>query len=217
LIGFSEFRISLDFDLLYFCIMPNALDTYIRFQPASRSEWRAWLKANHAQKDSIWLVMPKKGSGIEGVALSEAVDEALCFGWIDSLPRALDDQRSMLLISPRKPKSNWSAVNKAKVERLAASGLIAPPGQKMIDLAKANGTWDALNSVEALETPDDLAAALANYENAATNWDAFPRSTKRGILEWILNAKAPETRAKRVAETAEKAGRNERANQWKKT
>jgi uncharacterized protein YdeI (YjbR/CyaY-like superfamily) len=86
----------------------------------------------------------------------------------------------------------------------------------MIDLAKANGTWDALNTVEALETPDDLASALADFENAAANWQAFPRSAKRGILEWILNAKAPETRAKRIAETAEKAGRNERANQWKK-
>jgi uncharacterized protein YdeI (YjbR/CyaY-like superfamily) len=194
----------------------TALDSYIRVQPASRAEWRAWLEANHAQSESIWLVLPKKGSGIAGVSLSDAVDEALCFGWIDSLPRALDDQRSMLLISPRKAKSNWSAVNKAKIERLAVAGLIAPPGQKTIDLARANGTWDALNTVEALATPDDLASALAGFENAATNWEAFPRSAKRGILEWILNAKAPETRAKRIAETAEKAGRNERANQWKK-
>jgi uncharacterized protein YdeI (YjbR/CyaY-like superfamily) len=194
----------------------NALDQYARIQPASRAEWRAWLAANHGQKESIWLVLPKKGSGIEGVVLSDAVDEALCFGWIDSLPRALDDQRSMLLVSPRKAKSNWSAVNKSKIERLEAAGLIAPPGQMMIDLAKANGTWDALNTVEALETPNDLAAALADFENAAANWQAFPRSAKRGILEWILNAKAPETRAKRIAETAEKAGRNERANQWKK-
>jgi uncharacterized protein YdeI (YjbR/CyaY-like superfamily) len=194
----------------------TALDQYARIQPASRAAWRAWLEANHAQSESIWLVLPKKGSGIAGVSLSDAVDGALCFGWIDSLPRALDNHRSMLLISPRKAKSNWSAVNKAKIQRLAVAGLIAPPGQKMIDLAKANGTWDALNTVEALETPDDLCVALAGFENAVTNWDAFPRSAKRGILEWILNAKAPETRAKCVAETAEKAGRNERANQWKK-
>ncbi|MGL4404634.1 MAG: YdeI/OmpD-associated family protein, partial [Notoacmeibacter sp.] len=118
----------------------TALDHYVKVQPASRAEWRAWLAKNHAQKESVWLVMPKKGSGIEGVGLSDAVDEALCFGWIDSLPRKLDDQFSMLLVSPRKAKSNWSAVNKAKVERLAKAGLIAPSGQKMIDLAKANGT-----------------------------------------------------------------------------
>jgi uncharacterized protein YdeI (YjbR/CyaY-like superfamily) len=212
----SEFLISLAFHLLYLLSMPTVLDEYERVRPASRAAWRAWLVENHTQKDSIWLVMPKKGSGIAGVALSDAVDEALCFGWIDSLPRKLDENFSMLLVSPRKAKSNWSAVNKAKIERLEAAGLIAPPGQKMIDLAKANGTWDALNTVEALDTPNDLVSALADFENAATNWQAFPRSAKRGILEWILNAKAPETRAKRVAETAEKAGRNERANQWKK-
>jgi uncharacterized protein YdeI (YjbR/CyaY-like superfamily) len=107
----------------------SALDNYQKIQPASRAEWRAWLAANHTQKESIWLVMPKKGSGIQGVILSDAVDEALCFGWIDSLPRTLDENFSMLLVSPRKAKSNWSAVNKAKVERLAIAGLIATPGQ----------------------------------------------------------------------------------------
>jgi uncharacterized protein YdeI (YjbR/CyaY-like superfamily) len=194
----------------------SALEKYERIQPVSRAAWREWLANNHAQSESIWLVLPKKGSGIEGVALSDAVDEALCFGWIDSLPRALDPQRSMLLISRRKSTSNWSAVNKAKVKRLSAAGLIAPPGQRMIDLAMANGTWNALDAVEALEIPDDLAAALSGLEHAATHWEAFPRSAKRGILERIFNAKSPATRAKRVEETAQKASCNERANQWKR-
>jgi uncharacterized protein YdeI (YjbR/CyaY-like superfamily) len=194
----------------------SALDSYARIQPSSRAAWRAWLTQNHSGKESIWLIIPKKGSAIGGVTLSEAVDEALCFGWIDSLPRRLDDQHSMLLMSPRNIKSNWSAVNKAKIERLAAAGLIAPSGQKMIDLAKTNGTWDALNAVEALEIPHELQHAFAQYENAAANWDVFPRSVKRGILEWILSAKAPGTRTGRIAETAAKAAVNERANQWKK-
>jgi uncharacterized protein YdeI (YjbR/CyaY-like superfamily) len=191
--------------------MPS-LDDLRRIEPASQAEWRQWLTDNHASKDSIWLVMPKKASGLPGVAYSDAVDEALCFGWVDSLPRKLDDKRSLILMSPRKPKSNWSAVNKAKVARLETAGKIAAPGQAMIDLAKANGTWNALDRVNALETPDDLAAAFT--PQAAVFWDAFPRSTKRGILEWILNAKSAETRAKRIAETAAKAAENLRANQW---
>jgi uncharacterized protein YdeI (YjbR/CyaY-like superfamily) len=182
--------------------------------PASRAEWRAWLAANHTRKESIWLILPKKGSGISGVAYLDAVDEALCFGWIDSLPRKLDDKRSLILMSPRKPKSNWSAVNKAKVERLVAKGLMTPAGQDLIDAAKANGAWDALSGVDALELPDDLAAAFTMEARAF--WDGFPRSTRRGILEWILNAKTPQTRVKRIAETAQKAAQNERANQWKK-
>jgi uncharacterized protein YdeI (YjbR/CyaY-like superfamily) len=189
-----------------------ALDDLKRVDPASQAEWREWLSENHTSKDSIWLVMPKKASGLRGVAYSDAVDEALCFGWVDSLPRKLDENRSLVLMSPRKAQSNWSAVNKAKVERLEAAGKIAPPGQRMIDIAKANGTWNALDGVDALETPADLLAAFT--PQAQTFWEAFPRSAKRGILEWILNAKSPETRAKRVAETAAKATENIRANQW---
>jgi uncharacterized protein YdeI (YjbR/CyaY-like superfamily) len=193
----------------------DLLSSFPQIYPASRAEWRAWLAANHAQTGSVWLVLPKKGSGLDGVAYPEAVDEALCFGWVDSLPRKLDDARSLILMSPRKPKSNWSAVNKAKVARLLADGLMTPAGQALIDAAKANGTWDALNGVDALETPDDLAAAFT--PQARVFWEAFPRSAKRGILEWILNARTPETRARRIAETAGCASRNERANQWRKS
>jgi uncharacterized protein YdeI (YjbR/CyaY-like superfamily) len=185
-----------------------------QIQPASRAEWRAWLESNHARKTSIWLVLVKKDSGLQGVLGHEAVDEALCFGWIDSLPRKLDDQRVMLLMSPRKPKSNWSAVNKAKVARLVEQGLMTPAGMALVEMAKTNGAWDALNGVSALEVPDDLGSAFT--VEARANWNAFPPSTQRGILEWILNAKTPETRSKRIAETADKAGKNERANQWKR-
>ena len=193
--------------------MARAGEELVEVFPASRAEWRAWLAANHTRTESVWLVLPKKGSGLDGVALSDAVDEALCFGWVDSLPRKRDDVTSLLLMSPRKPTSNWSAVNKAKVERLIADGLMADAGLAVIEAAKRSGAWAALDAVERLDVPDDLAAAFS--PEAQRNWDAFPRSVRRGILEWILNAKKPETRAKRVQNTADKAARNERANQWR--
>jgi uncharacterized protein YdeI (YjbR/CyaY-like superfamily) len=184
-------------------------------QPASLPEWRAWLEANHGRREGVWLVLPKKASGLEGIALSDAVDEALCFGWVDSLPRKLDDRRTMLLVSPRKPGSNWSAVNKAKVERLIVEGRMAPAGMAKVGTARSDGSWNALDRVEALEVPEDLAAAFAALPPSADNWAGFPRSAKRGILEWILNARTPATRAKRIAETARLAAEGKRANQWR--
>jgi uncharacterized protein YdeI (YjbR/CyaY-like superfamily) len=191
------------------------LDDLERVQPASAKEWRDWLQANHACRDGVWLVLPKKGSGIDGVALSDAVDEALCFGWVDSLPRKLDDRRTMLLVSPREAGSNWSAVNKAKVERLIVEGRMAPAGMAKVGTARSDGSWNALDRVEALEVPEDLAASFAALPPSADNWAGFPRSAKRGILEWIVNARTPATRAKRIAETARLAAEGKRANQWR--
>jgi uncharacterized protein YdeI (YjbR/CyaY-like superfamily) len=131
------------------------------------------------------------------------------------LPRALDERRSMLLMTPRKTTSNWSALNKERASRMIAEERMTPAGQAKIDLAKASGAWDALNEIESLVVPPDLAKAFSDLPGSAALFDAFPRSTKRGILEWILNAKGAETRARRVAETAELASRNIRANQWK--
>jgi uncharacterized protein YdeI (YjbR/CyaY-like superfamily) len=149
------------------------------------------------------------------VPYDDLVEEALAFGWVDSLPRKLDDERTMLLMSPRKPGSNWSAVNKGRVEKMTAAGRMHPAGQAKVDQAKADGSWTALDAVERLEVPEDLRAAFDARPGAAAAWDGFPRSVRRGVLEWILNAKTPATRAKRVSETAEKAARGERANQWR--
>lgn len=192
----------------------SSLDGLQRVQPGNRQEWRDWLLMNYRKGESVWLVLPKKGSGLQGVTLGEAVDEAICFGWIDSLPRKLDDKRSMLLISPRKRGSNWSTVNKRKAERLIASGKMHPVGLAKIDEAKSDGSWDALDEVEQLIVPDDLKLAFEEFPGAGTHWDGFPPSARRGILEWILNAKRPETRQKRVNETARLAQDNIRANQW---
>jgi uncharacterized protein YdeI (YjbR/CyaY-like superfamily) len=184
---------------------------------ASRGQWRAWLAAHHAQPTGVWVVTRKKASvpiGSEYVSAVDLNEECLCFGWIDSKPGRVDDERTALLCTPRKPGSGWSLVNKQRLERLLAAGRVAPPGLAAIEAAKADGSWTKLDGVDALAVPDDLAAALAAHAPARANFDAFPPSARRGILEWIAQAKRPGTRAARVAETATLAQRGERANQW---
>ncbi len=189
---------------------------FARVQVESREEWRAWLDANHENAESTWLVTFKKASGKPYVSYDAVVEEAICFGWIDSLRNKLDDERSMLLLSPRKPGSAWSKVNKDRVERMNAAGKMRPAGLRKIEQSKADGSWTFLDDVEALIVPDDLAVALTEYEDAGENFAAFPRSSKRGILEWIKQAKRAETRSKRVRETAELASGNVRANQYRR-
>jgi uncharacterized protein YdeI (YjbR/CyaY-like superfamily) len=185
-----------------------------RVQPATIDEWRAWLAAHHTRREGVWLVTLRAGAAGTRLTYDEVVEQALCFGWVDSRPRALDAERTMLWFAPRKRGSGWSRPNKQRVEKLLAAGLMEPAGLALVEAAKADGSWTMLDAVEDLVVPDDLAAALADHPPAAQHWEAFPRSVKRGILEWIVQARRPETRAKRVAETAERAARNERANQW---
>ena len=183
---------------------------------SSRAELRAWLAAHHTQTGSIWLVTHKKAVPERYVDYDAIVEECLCFGWVDSLTRARDEQRSMLLLSPRKERSAWSGANKRRVEKLLAAGLMQPPGLAKVDAAKANGMWTFLDDVEALIAPPDLVAALAAHPDATRHWEAFPRSPKRGILEWIKQAKTPATRQKRIDETARLAQDNVRANQFRR-
>lgn len=183
-------------------------------QPRTRAEWRAWLEAHHAHAASVWLITAKKATGAPRVEYDDAVEEALCFGWIDSVARRLDDQRSMLRFTPRKAGSGWSRPNKERVARALASGRMTPAGQARIDAARQDGSWTKLDAVEDLEIPADLAEALRAYPDAQRHFTAFPRSARRGILEWIVSAKRPETRARRVADTARLAQSNYRANQW---
>jgi uncharacterized protein YdeI (YjbR/CyaY-like superfamily) len=157
----------------------------------------------------------KKGTDLPRFEYEESVEEALCFGWIDSKPNKLDDERTMLWFAPRKPRTGWSRPNKARIDRMLEAGLMHPAGLAKIEQAKADGSWTSLDAIEALELPADLVAAFAAYPSAEQNFLAFPRSAKRGILEWIHTAKKPETRAARVAETARLASVNERANQWR--
>jgi uncharacterized protein YdeI (YjbR/CyaY-like superfamily) len=184
--------------------------------PLTRAEWRAWLEANHARADGVWLVSYKKATGKPAVTYDESVEEALCFGWVDSKGGKLDDERTMLYFAPRKGRSGWSRPNKGRVERMLAAGLMTPAGLAKIEAAKADGSWSLLDEVEDLVIPPDLGAALDGYPAARANFEAFPRSARRGILEWIVQAKTPATRAKRVAETAALAEENQRANQWRR-
>jgi len=187
---------------------------YPQLTVRSRAEWRSWLEANHDQAAGVWLVRFKKGKGPH-VAYDDLVDDAIAFGWIDSQPRSLDEKRSQLRITPRKRGSRWSQANKERVARLRADGRMSAAGEAAVDRSKRDGTWDALNHVEALEEPDDLRRALDAQSIARENWDAFPPSTRRAILEWILAAKRPETRTTRIADIVEKASLNIRANQWR--
>jgi uncharacterized protein YdeI (YjbR/CyaY-like superfamily) len=183
------------------------------FYAKDRQAWRSWLQKHHQQQTSVWLLMYHKKSATPSVYYDEAVEEALCFGWIDSKPNKKDGESYYLYFSRRKSKSNWSALNKERVKRLTAEGKMTPAGLEMVTLAKATGTWNALEKSDSLELPDDLKAALESNKQAKAHFEAFPPSAKRAILEWIQAAKRMETRQKRIMDTVNKAAENVRANQ----
>jgi uncharacterized protein YdeI (YjbR/CyaY-like superfamily) len=178
----------------------------------TRDAWRAWLAANHAISTGVWLVINKKGSGRPVLAYDDLVAEALCFGWVDSVPNKLDETRYRLMVTPRKPGSVWSAANKTRIARLLEAGLMAPAGLAALAAAKADGSWDALAASDALVPPPDLAAALAASPVALATFEAFSASSRKNILQYVLSAKRPETRARRIAETVALAAEGLRAN-----
>ena len=171
---------------------------------AAIGEWRDWLAANHACRQSVWLVT-FKARHPRHVPYADTVREALCFGWIDSLPRKVDEDRTAHLMSPRKPTSAWSGLNKRHVAELLDENRMMPPGLAAIERAKANGMWTFLDEVERLEVPGDLARAFAGRPGSRAEWDRFPPSARRGMLEWIKQARRKETRAKRVEAVAREA------------
>lgn len=195
--------------------MVGQQDSFESIHPKSRAEFRAWLEQNWRQPTGVWVITYKKATGLPRVEYDDLVVECLCFGWIDSKPGLIDEERSRLYIAPRKLGSNWSKINKDRAEKAIALGLMAKPGLDKIEFAKRDGSWNALDEVEALVIPADLRTELRQYPGAESNFTGFPKSAQRGILEWILNAKRPETRQKRIAETAHLASENKRANQWK--
>jgi uncharacterized protein YdeI (YjbR/CyaY-like superfamily) len=178
-------------------------------------DWRKWLEANHSQEVSVWLIIYHKKSKISSITYDQAVDEALCFGWIDSKPNKRDGESYYQFFSRRKPKSKWSRINKEKVAKLLAEKRMTPAGLEMVELAKSTGTWNALDQVDRLEEPADLLESIEANPEAFQNWKDFPPSVRRGILEWILNAKTETTRQKRINETVKLAALNIRANQYR--
>lgn len=183
-------------------------------QPLTRAAWRAWLIANHGVSTGVHLVMWRKGTGKPALTYPDAIEEALCVGWVDSIAGKLDLERSTLWFTRRRARSGWSRPNKERAARLEADGLLLPAGRAAIDAAKRQGTWSLLDGVEDLVVPSDLVAAFARLPPARANWDAFSRSSRRAILGWIVQAKRSETRVRRIDETATLAARNEKANQW---
>ncbi|MBC7841784.1 MAG: YdeI/OmpD-associated family protein [Gemmatimonadaceae bacterium] len=187
-----------------------------QFHATTVRQWRRWLARQAARSEGVWLVSWKTATGKPRMSYAESVEEALAFGWVDSLPRALDSERSMLWFAPRKPRTGWSRPNKERVARLIADGRMTAAGLAKVDAAKRDGSWTKLDAIESLEIPPDLAAALNAETLAKEHFAEFPRSVKRGILEWISTAKKPETRQRRIEETARLAAKNVRANQWRK-
>jgi uncharacterized protein YdeI (YjbR/CyaY-like superfamily) len=171
-----------------------------RFQPRSRREWRAWLEAHHDSSTGVWLVFAKKHTGIPSLSYSDAVEEALCFGWIDSVLNPLDDRFYMQKFTPRKPTSVWSALNRTRVEALVAGGQMTPAGMALVTLAKKTGRWESLSHVEALTVPPELQAALDASRRATKSWAAYTPSQRKAFLYWLNGVKRPETRTRRVAE-----------------
>jgi uncharacterized protein YdeI (YjbR/CyaY-like superfamily) len=195
-------------------LVSNTSDNFIH--PKTRADWRAWLMQHHGRSSGVWLISYKKATEKPRVEYDEAVEEALCFGWIDSKPNKLDEERSMLWFAPRNFGTGWSKLNKDRVQKMMAAGLMESAGLAKVNAAKQDGSWYALDAIEALEIPPDLTEALVTHTPAEQHFQAFPRSVKRGILEWIASAKKPKTRAKRIEETARLAADNRRANQWRK-
>lgn len=159
----------------------------------------------------MWLIYYKQNAVDTRLSYNDAVEEALCFGWIDSIVRKLDEERYVQLFTPRKPKSTWSKSNKIRIDRLVAAGLMTDAGLAKIEAAKRDGSWSALDSVDALEIPPDLARALKTKAAAGKHFASFSNSAKRGILGWIASAKRPETRAARIEKTVRMAARGLRA------
>ena len=179
--------------------MPNDLP---RVTPRSRAEWRAWLEEHHREAPGVWVVYFKKGAAESGIGYDAAVEEALCFGWIDGKVRTLDAERYRQRYTPRRPGSGWSRLNKQRIERLLEAGRMTDAGLARIEAAKQDGSWMALDYAESLQVPDDLRAALDADAGAARFYESLPPSRRKAILYWVTSAKRPETRARRIAETA---------------
>jgi uncharacterized protein YdeI (YjbR/CyaY-like superfamily) len=182
--------------------------------PKSRSDFRTWLSKHHRQKDSVWVVIFKAASGKSNLSAADVAEEALCWGWIDSVPNKLDDNRYKLRVSPRSPTSAWSALNKKRVKKLISKELMTSHGMRKIKLAKTNGSWTKLNASDRFEMPKDLSRLLKQNKKASDFYRSMAPSSKRAILEWINAAKTQLTRQKRIKETVRLAGMGIRANHY---
>ena len=187
----------------------GVMDDAERFEPATVEEWSAWLRRHHADTAGVWLVTRKK-SASPAFDYEATIREALRWGWVDSTQRTVDEHRSMMWWAPRRRGSIWTRNNKQRVAALEEAGLMEPPGEAAVAAARESGMWTLMDDVEDLLVPDDLAAALAERAGARDHWDAFPASARKQALAWIVLARQPATRARRVVAVAEKSAHGER-------
>jgi uncharacterized protein YdeI (YjbR/CyaY-like superfamily) len=181
------------------------------YHPLDVVAWRAWLAANHDTARGVWVASWRKASGRDRVPYEDLVEEAICFGWIDSTVNILDDERGLQLMTPRKPKSGWTRLNRDRFAALEAQGRMTDAGRRAVEVAKANGWWTTYDAVEDLIEPDDLAAALDASPAARAAWDGFPPSARKQMLWWVVSAGRPATRAGRITKIVSEAERGRRA------
>ncbi len=183
-----------------------------RVEPTSRADWRTWLDANHATATGAWVVYAKKSARSSGPTYEDLIEEALCYGWIDSTLRPVDADRTSLYFCPRRPRGVWAASNKERVERLAAAGLMTAAGIAVIERAKADGSWTILDRAESLNPPDELAEAFDSYPGSLAEFDAFPAGARKQLIYWVDSAKRSDTRRRRADEIARLAQQGIRAD-----
>ena len=184
---------------------------YPIYHAESRAQWRAWLAAHHDATPGVWLCSWRAATGRSACPYPEAVEEAICFGWIDSTVNVLDDGRALQLMTPRQPKSSWTRVNRQRVADMEAAGLMTDAGRRAVEVAQGNGWWTIYDAVEDLVEPSDLASALDRVPPARAQWDRFPPSARKAMLWWIIGAAKDDTRRRRIATVVDKAERGERA------
>lgn len=183
--------------------------------PANCQQWREWLQENHDKRQSVWLIYYKKKSNMPTITWSDAVDQALCFGWIDSKAQSIDEEKFMQFFSRRKANSTWSKVNKEKIQRLTKEGLMTKAGYKIIEIAKQNGSWTILDAAEELIIPEDLEKEFQKRTGSKDYFLSLSRSNRKNMLHWIALAKRQETRLKRILEIAELAAQKLKPNQFR--
>ncbi|GGH64940.1 hypothetical protein GCM10011318_01450 [Phaeocystidibacter marisrubri] len=186
------------------------------FCPTNQAEWRNWLETNHIETDAVWVIFYKKSSPRFNLSWSDAVDEALCFGWIDSTKKSLDAESYIQYFCKRKAKSNWSKVNKDKAKLLIERGHMTEAGHRSIEVAKENGSWTILDKIENLVVPDDFNLALSQNPKALEFYESLSNSIKKGLLYWVSSAKREETRNKRISEIIENANNGQTPKQFRR-
>ncbi len=182
----------------------------MKLTPRSRKSWRDWLERNHDSQSEVWVVFYKRHTGKATLSYDDAVEEALCFGWIDGVRRTLDDTRYTIRFSPRTSTSSWSALNRSRAQRMKRAGLMAPAGEKAIRLARRSGRWAAAEATPDRSMPPELNEALRSDSTAAKFFETLAPSYRRQFIGWINAARRPETRQRRVAEAVSLLSRGEK-------